>query len=171
MKRVFGYIFITLLWLEVVYHVAIFELNSVQPLLLLAFTLFLAGIETLCVGLTKKRGINLGILWGMQGCNFILFAVQLVYHEIFTQPLLLETAFITGADAITDFWSVALDGVARSLVPLLLMLIPLVIMAVLLKKNVLKLNQHKIIEWALSGGFIVAGASLVVLLLMGAYMH
>lgn len=169
MKRIFGYIFLTLLWLEVVYHVAIFELNTVQPLLMIVFCLFLAGVETLFAGLSKKRSLNLGMLWGMQGFNFLLYVVQLVYHEIFTQPLLLETAFITGTEAITDFWGVALDGVVRSLVSLIMMALPLAVMAVLLKKKLIVLEKYKKMEWALNGSFVAAGLSLGCLILVGAY--
>lgn len=169
MKRIFGYIFMTQIWLEVVYHIAIFGLNGVQPLLMIAFALLLTGIETICVGFAKKRAVNLGILWGLQGFNFLLFAVQLVYHEIFTQPLLLETAFITGGDAIADFWSVALEGVIRSLLPLALMAVPMIGMAVLLKKEVIVLERYKKLEWMLNGSLVVAGVSLSILVLMGAY--
>lgn len=169
MIRVFGYIFTNLIWLELVYHIAIFGLNGVQPLLMLGFSFFLAAFETVFVNMTKKRAVNLGVLWGFQSLNVFLFAAQLVYHEIFTQPLLLETAFITGGDAIADFWMVALDGLARSAVPLIFMFVPLILMAVLLKKRVLILEQHKKIEWMANGGLIVAGISLVCLLLVAAY--
>ena len=156
MKRIFGYILITFIWLEAVYHIAIFGLNGVQPLLILMFAVLIAGIETICAGISKKRGVNLGILWGVQGFNLLLFAVQLVYHEIFTQPLLLETAFITGTDAITDFWGVALDGIGRSLIPLLLMSAPLIVMAVLLKKKLLVLKQYDKKEYIAGGCSIAA---------------
>ena len=171
MKRVFGYIFTTLIWFEVIYHVFLFGMNAVQPMLSIAFAIFLAAFETLCIGITKKRWINMGALWVIQGLNYILFSVQLVYHEIFTVPLLLETAFITGKDALTDFWSVAVDGMTRSITPLLLMMIPFVIMAVLLKKKVLPLNQYNKMEWLLNGGFVVAGGSLICLMLLGAYYY
>ena len=171
MKRVFGYIFITLIWLEAVYHIAIFGMNTVQPMLLGAFAFLLAAVETLGVGFAKKRGINIGILWVMQGINFLLFAVQLVYHEIFTQPLLLEIALITGKDALTEFFGVAVDGVIRSTIPLLCMMVSLVVMAVLLKKKVLPLNQYGKTEWLLNGGFTIVGFSMICFLLMGAYYY
>ena len=168
MIRVFGYIWATLIWLEVVYHIAIFGLNGVQPLLMFVFAVVVAGIETLFVKLTKKRGINLGFLWGFQGVNVILFVVQLVYHNIFTRPLMLEVAFVTGGDALTDFAGVAIDGIINSMVPIMLMAVPLVVMAVFLKK-ILLLEQNSIKEWIGNGCIILVGAVSLCLLFVGAY--
>lgn len=169
MLRIFTYIFSTLIWLEAVYHIAVFGLVGIQPILMLAFAVFLAAVETIFVNLTKKRAVNLGVLWAMQSFNCLLFVVQLVYHEIFTQPLLLETAFITGADAITDFWSVALDGIVRSLVPMLIMVVPLVIMAILLKKKILVMEQYNKSVLLKNVGLILAGLVMVILVLVGAF--
>lgn len=169
MKRILVYIFMTLIWLEVVYHIAIFGLSGVQPLLLLAFAVLIAGIESIVVGLTKEKKINLGILWGIQGINYMLFAVQLVYHEIFTQPLLLETAFITGGDAIADFWGVALDGIVRSLIPLFLMAVPLAGMAVAFKKKWLGAEKYKTKELLTGAYAITAGVVATALVLVGGY--
>lgn len=169
MKRIFGYILITFIWLEAVYHIATFGLNAVQPLFLIVFAFFIAGIEAILTGITKKRAVNLGIFWGAQVFNFLLFAVQLVYHEIFTQPLLLETAFITGTDAITDFWGVAVEGIISSLVPLVLMMVPFVVMAVLLKKKLLKVEQYQKKDFIVNGCAIAAGALTIVLTFVGAF--
>lgn len=169
MIRILGYIFATVLWLEAVYHIAIFGLNGVQPLLMLAFAIFVAGVETIFVKLTKIRGLNLGFLWGVQGLNFFLFVVQLVYYKIFTRPLMLEVAFVTGGDALTDFAGVAIDGIQNSIVPILLMAPPLIVMAVLLKKKILLLEQNTIKEWIGNGCIIAVGVLSVCLLLVGAY--
>lgn len=169
MNRIFTYILATLIWLEAVYHIAIFGLNGVQPILILAFSVFIAAIESVFVGLTKVRKVNMGILWTFQVFNWILFVVQLVYHNIFTVPLLLELAFTTGGDAIVDFWSVALDGIINSLLPMLFMAMPLIVMAVLLKKKVLVLEQcskRRILE---NVGLIAIGLTMVGLVLVGAY--
>ena len=169
MKKIFGYVFITLIWFEAVYHISIFGLNIVQPLLMLAFAILLAGIETIFAGCTKKRGVNLGILWGIQVFNYLLFAFQLVYHKVFTQPLLLELAFVTGMDAITDFWSVALDGIIRSLLPLAIMLLPIILMAVLLKKKVLLVKKYKKKDILMNICAILLGTLSSILVLANAY--
>ncbi len=169
MKRIFGYSFLNLIWLEVVYHIAVFGMNGVHPLLMIAFAVLLAAIETVFVGLSKKRGLNLGVLWTMQGINVFLFGAQLVYHNIFTQPLLLETAFITGGDAIADFWSIALDGIVRSLVPIICMLLPLVAMAVLLKKKLLIVEQYEKKDLMINISSILAAVVVVVVIFVGAY--
>ena len=169
MFRIFGYILTTLIWLEAVYHIAVFGLTGFQPILMIAFAIFVAGFETIFVKLTKKRAVNMGILWGFQSVNLILFVGQLVYHKIFTRPLLLETALTTGGDAITDFWSIALDGVVRSLLPILIMALPLIVMAILLKKNILVMDQYNKLNILKSCGITFAGLLLVILVLVGAY--
>lgn len=169
MKRSLGYIFITLIWLECVYHIAVFGMNGVQPLLLIAYTVLISGIESILVGVAKKQSINKGILWGVQIFNYMLFAVQLVYHEVFTKPLLLETAFITGGDAITDFAGVAMDGIIRSLLPLAVMLIPYILMVFLMKKKLIVVEPHEKKTLFISGGSVVAGLLAIVLLLVASF--
>lgn len=169
MLRIFMYIFLSLIWFEAVYHVAIFGLVGIQPMLMLGFALLFSAIEALLVNLTKKHAANLAILWVVQSFNAFLFLVQLVYHEIFTQPMLLETAFITGMDAITDFWSVALDGIVRCLGPIVLMMLPLILMAVLLKKKVLVLEQYQKSDIIKHIGFIFGGIAMVMLVLVGGF--
>ncbi|MBQ3559824.1 MAG: sulfatase-like hydrolase/transferase [Agathobacter sp.] len=169
MIGILGYILATLLWLEAVYHIAIFGLNGIQPLLLFAFAVLVAGVELIFVRVTKKRGINLGFLWGIQVVNFLLFAVQLVYYNVFTRPLMLEVALVTGGDALTDFAGVAIDGIINSLVPILFMAVPLVLMAFLLKKKILLLDQNSKKEWIGNVGVIAGGLLAICLLLVGAY--
>ncbi len=169
MIRVLGYLVATLVWLEAVYHIGVYGMNAVQPMFMLAFVIAVAAFETLFVKISKKRAVNLGILWTFQGLNVFLFAVQVVYHKIFTRPLLMELAFTTGGDAITDFWMVALDGIIRSIIPILFMAVPLVVMAILLKKNILVLDQHKGIELIGNGCAFAGGILLVSLFLVLAY--
>ena len=169
MKRIYGLILVNLIWLEVVYHISVFGLNFVQPMLLIGFAIFLAGFDTIIVGLSKKRSLNLGILWTVQGVNVFLFGAQLVYHNIFTQPLLLETAFTTGADALADFWSIAIDGIVRSLFPIILMLIPLGVMAYLLKKKFLVIEQYQKKDLLINLGGTGAGFLIVILVLVAGY--
>lgn len=169
MNRIFTFIFVTLIWLEAVYHIAVFGFAGINPFLMLAFAVFVAAFESIFVNLSKKRALNIGIIWGFQGLNLILFVLQLVYHKIFTVPLLLELAFTTGGDALMDFWSVALDGIINSLVPMFFMAIPLIVMAVLLKKKVLVIEQcskRKILE---NAALIAAGLTMIGLVLVAAY--
>ena len=169
MYRIFSFIFATLIWLETVYHTATFGMTVLNPVLMIPSIILVAAFETIFVGLTKKRAVNMGILWGMQGFNLFLFVLQLVYYKIFTRPLLLETAFATGGDAITDFWGVALDGIIRSLIPLVLMAVPLIVMAILLHKDILILEPYGKLKLLVNGSLLIAGISLVVLVLIAAY--
>lgn len=169
MKRIFAFILATLIWLEAVYHIAVFGMSGFNPLLMVSFAVMIAGFETIFVNLTKKRLVNLGILWGFQGFNLLLFVIQLVYYKIFTKPLLLETAFITGGDALVDFGSIAVDGIVRSIIPIVIMAIPLIVMAVLLKKKILVLEKYDKKTLLQNGGIILAGLLSVIVVLVGAY--
>lgn len=169
MKRIFAFILATLIWLEAVYHIAVFGMSGFNPLLMVSFAVMIAGFETIFVNLTKKRSVNLGILWGFQGFNLLLFVIQLVYYKIFTKPLLLETAFITGGDALVDFGSIAVDGIVRSIIPIVIMAIPLIVMAVLLKKKILVLEKYDKKTLLQNGGIILAGLLSVIVVLVGAY--
>ena len=169
MTRVFGYIFATLIWLEAIYHMFVFGFKGVNPLLMVAFAIFVAAVETIFVRISKKNGLNLGIFWFVQVLNIFLFGAQLVYHNIFTVPLLLETAFITGGEAIKDFWSIAVDGIINSMLPIVLMLIPLIGMAILLKKKLLSMERYTKNDFIKNGCAIAIGLLSVVIVLAGAY--
>lgn len=169
MNKNFAYIFGMFLWLEAVYHIAIFGFSGIHPILMMVFAFLLAAIECFFINLTTKNAVNAVLLWMFQGLNLFLFIVQLVYHKIFTRPLLLETAVTTGGDALLDFWSIALDGVGRSLVPMLIMAIPLVVMVILQKKHILVLEQRSKKAILKNCGAIAAGTVMLVLVLVGYY--
>ncbi len=157
MYRLLAFFLGSLLLLEGVYHISIFGFVGMNPLLMLPVLVLVAIIDTIVVRIFKKRNVNLAIMWVCMSLNYLLYAVQLVYFNIFTRPLLIDVAITTGGEALTDFWSVAVDGIFRSIVPLIIMMIPFVVGAILLRKNVLKLkryHRHKYIE----GGIIAAMA-------------
>ena len=82
-------------------------------------------------------------MWVCMSANYLLCAVQLVYFNIFTRPLLVDVAVTTGGEAMTDFWSVALDGIGRSILPLVAMAIPFLVAAILLRIDVLKVKRYR----------------------------
>ena len=166
MYRILTFFLLSFLYLEGVYHINIFGLAGINPLMMIPAALVFAAVETILVRCFKKRAINLAIMWVSMGINYLLFAIQLVYYNIFTRPLLLEVALATGGDAIADFWSVALDGIMRSLIPLLLMAVPFVVAAVLLHKDILKLKQYHKRNFIEGGCIVVAAVSFVAFVLI-----
>jgi hypothetical protein len=169
MYRILTFFLVSFLYLEGVYHFNIFGLEGINPLMMLPAALLFAAVETVLVRCFKKRAINLLIMWVCMALNYLLFAIQLVYYNIFTRPLLLEVAFATGGDAITDFWSVALDGILRSMIPLGLMAVPFVVAAVLLHKDILRLKQYHKRNFIEAGAIAIVSVSVIALVLVYNY--
>lgn len=169
MYRILAFFLLSILWLEGVYHFNIFGFVGVNPLLMLPVVVLVATIETILVRCFKKRGINLAIMWVCMSINYLLYAVQLVYFNIFTKVLLLDVAFATGGEAITDFWRVALDGIVRSLLPLVLMAVPFIVAAILLRMDILKLKQYHRRKFIEGGVVAVAAVSFYVVTILFNY--
>lgn len=171
MYRILLFFFLSLLYLEGIYHVNVFGFTGFSPLMMFTAALLLAAIESIVVRCTRKRAVNLGIWWACMGANYLLYAVQLVYYNIFARPLLLEIAITTGGDALTDFWGVALDGIVRSLLPLFLMAVPFVVAAVLLRMDVLKLKRYRNRRFIEAGCIALATVSLTAFVLIFNYVN
>ena len=169
MYRILTFFLLSILFLEGVYHISIFGLVGVNPLLMLPIVVLVATIDTILVRCFKKRGINLAIMWVSMALNYLIYAVQLVYFNIFTRPLLIDVALTTGGEAMTDFWSVAVDGIGRSILPLVLMAIPFVVAAVLLRMDILKLKQYRRHSFIEGGCIAVAAISIYAFILVFNY--
>ena len=138
--KLFGLLAGILLYLETVYHLGCFGVTSISPVLVLLFILILAALGTLLVGCAggkwQKR------VWRIFLCLvYMLYAVQLVYMEIFKQPLLWVAVLKGGQDALTDYWREALAGVISVLPFLGLMLVPFVVTGLLLHRKKLHLPR------------------------------
>lgn len=169
MHKIFGFFLISLLYLEAVYHIATFGLVGINPMLMIPAAIVLAAIEAFLVGFFRKRNYNIAVTWGCLGLNFLLFVVQLVYFQIFTRPLLLETAITTGGQALTDFWSVALDGIFHSILPIIFMIVPFVVAGILIHKDVFKLKRYRNSARIESLVITVAGISLSAIIILVGY--
>ncbi len=170
MYRILIFFLLSIFYLEGVYHLSLFGLVGINPILMVPVAVLLAGVETMIVRIFRKRAINLTVMWVGMVINYLIFAVQLVYFNIFTRPLLLEIAITTGGDAITDFWSVALDGIIRSIIPLVLMMVPFAVAAILLRKDILKLKRYHRHNYIEAVCIIVAAVSLYALVLIFNYV-
>lgn len=169
MHKLFGFLTGSLLYLELVYHLSIYGFTGINPMLMLPMAVGLAALETCFLGISKKRNVNLTVSWVVMVFNMLLFAVQIVYTNIFTQPLMLETALTTGADAITDFWSVALHGIINSILPLLFLIAPMVVFGIFLRLDWLTLKRFKPLAYAENAAIFVATLSITALILIVNY--
>ena len=166
MSMMFFTLVFTLIYLELVYHISIVGLSGMNPFLGIAVILVLAGVEGLLITL-GKRLVNKIVLWIMQVVNFLLFASQLIYMKIFTQPLLMAAVVNAGNAALTNYWRELLYAIGQNAVSLLFLALPLVLTGILLHKKVIVLEEHKKGRiW--SGSSIVAGiVTMCAILLVG----
>lgn len=121
-----------MLWyLELVYHISSFGFVGGNPVYMLFLVTFWSALETLLIGLCKgriKKILYYFFLW----FSVIWTGVQIVYLQIFKQPLLWEAIFRGGGDALTNYWREALTGIVNALPILLLILMPVIAIGFLL---------------------------------------
>ena len=118
-----------LLW-EVVLHLAAFESLS-RALPMLGFTVAAAALACFLTGFPTKAGRIFAACVPI--ALFMVYAVQVVYYDIFGS--FLSVAYVSmGGAAINTFWSIALAAIGRQLWRLLLMAIPVAGYIVLRRK-------------------------------------
>lgn len=158
MILIFGFFFITLIWMELVYHFGCFGFTGANPLLAIPVWFLFAGIAALCTGFMRKKA-NRNIMWIFLAIYYLLFASQLVYFRIFKQPMLIAAVTNGAKDAVTNYWREALYGILQASGYLLLFAVPLVAAGLLIKFKKLVLKSHtskeRIINLSAIGGSIV----------------
>ena len=170
MHKNFYFFLISLLYLEGIYHLFVYGFVGINPLMVISTTVALAAVETCLVGLFRKRNYNKIIAWILMVFNFLLYVVQVVYFNIFKMPMLIETAVTTGGDALTDFWSVALDGIVRSILPILFMAVPFAAAGLLMHKNIIRMKKYRTSAYIESMVIAIAGISLTALFIVAGFL-
>jgi len=132
----------SLLFMEIVYHIGIVGFHGMNLLLMVPAIISIAGIETLLITI-GKRVINESVLWVIQAVNFLIYASQLIYMRIFTQPLLMAAAVNAGESALTNYWRELLYAIGQNAVCLILLALPLILTGILLHKKIIVLEAHK----------------------------
>lgn len=169
MHKIFSFFLISLLYLEGVYHLSIFGFTAFNPLLAIAAALVVAAVEAGLVGCFKQRKFNMIVTWVFMVINYLVFASQIVYYQIFTRPLLIEIALTTGGEALTDFWGVALDGILKSIIPLIFSMVPFAVAAIGLKKDFFTLKRYRTFARIEALCIAIAGISLSAIILVVNY--
>lgn len=146
MLKLWGTMAGILLYMEVVYHFGCFGLSLANPAFALLLIAAIAGLQTGIIGsITKKRWKKL-IFWIFLAGEYILVAAQMVYMNIFKQPLLWEAVFQGGQDALTNYWREALAGIWKTTPFLLLLAIPLIASGVLFWAKKWRLPQFHMMD-------------------------
>ncbi|MBQ7942557.1 MAG: LTA synthase family protein [Lachnospiraceae bacterium] len=133
---------ISLVFMEIIYHIGVAGLQGMNPLLAFPIVILVAGIECLLITI-GKRITNKVVLWVIQAVNFLIFASQLIYMRIFTQPLLMAAAINAGESALTNYWRELLYAIWQNALWLILLALPLIATGILLHKKVIELEAHK----------------------------
>lgn len=162
MFSLFLTLIITLTYMETIYHFSVAGMRGMNPLLLIPLVLVLAGMEFLLVSI-GKRSANRGILWLVQLINFLLFASQLVYMRVFTQPLLIAAIKNAGENAVKNYWREIFYSIGENTIFLLLLAVPLFITGFLLhrKKEFFLLQEKETIRKIHVWSRIAGAASMV----------
>ncbi len=153
---------LSLLFMEIVYHIGVVGLQGMNLLLAIPAIILIAGVESLVITI-GKRVVNKSILWVIQAVNFLIYASQLIYMRIFTQPLLMAAAINAGESALTNYWRELLYAMGQNAICLILLALPLIATGVLLHKKVIVLEAHK--KNRIWGG-VSAGSGLVFMILV-----
>ncbi len=143
MKKTLLLMWVSLIYMEVVYHLSCFGFVAYNPLLMFTSTLIWAGLGTMLTGFVRKKA-NTVILWVLQSLGFLVFASQIVYFKIFKQPLLIAAVRNAGGMTLTTYWRETLAGILNASIYLIILALPLVLTGILLKKEWLTMHSHSI---------------------------
>ena len=144
------------LYLELVYHFSGFGWSGFQFFYVLALAVAWAGVETLLVGVLRGRVKKICFqvfLW----MPVVWTGAQLVYLRIFKQPMLWEAIFRGGGDALSNYWREALDGVVGALPFLAILILPVPVLLLVLKKLEWKLPDFAMLHVMRTAVVITAG--------------
>ncbi|MBD5459418.1 MAG: LTA synthase family protein [Lachnospiraceae bacterium] len=162
-KRTFIMFLATLLYMELIYHLASFGFKLINPILLIPSVVVLAGLETAGVGFFRRRK-NKVLLWILLAVDYLIYASQMVYLSIFKQPMLMAVVINTGQDAVTNYWREALHAIWLNTGYLLLLAVPLPVIGWLLYCDILRTKSHKVQERV--GALLWSGVGLLATLLL-----
>lgn len=143
MKKTLLLMWGSLVYMEIVYHFACFGFVAYNPLLMLVSALIWSGLGTVLTGFVRRKG-NTIVLWILQAVGYLVFTVQIVYLNIFKQPLLIAAVQNAGGMALTTYWRETLAGILNVSIYLIVLAVPLVVTGVLLKIKWLPMNSHSI---------------------------
>lgn len=121
-----------LIYMEAVFHLGCFGFQGFNPVFSIGLISLIAAVQAFIAGCFSEKGEKRAsriMLW----LQYVLFAVQAVYFHIFKQPLQFKAMFVTGADALTNYWREALTGLLQTLPLLLLLMLPIVGLEILRK--------------------------------------
>ena len=123
---------LSLLYLELTLHVRLFEVCTLSCLYTLGFTAAIGLLISCVLGFLPLK-VNRIVSMILVCVITIVYCTQIVYEGVFGTMYSMSQIGL-GGDAITNFWRETLLTILENLPILLLMLLPIPVAAVLLKK-------------------------------------
>ncbi len=123
-----------LIYMEIVFHLGCFGLQGCNPVFSVGLVALVSALQALIGGCFSEKGEKRAsriMLWS----EYVIFGVQAVYFHIFRQPLQLAAIFVSGQDALTNYWREALTGFLQTVPLLLLLLLPILVLEALRKRK------------------------------------
>lgn len=123
-----------LLYMELVFHFGCFGLRGGNPLFALGLISLIACIQALISGIQQKKWRR-RIFWILTVPEYLIFAVQAVYFQIFKQPLQIGMAIAGGQAALSNYWRETLVGILHTLPLLIALALPLIAVRILMFRH------------------------------------
>lgn len=130
----------SIVYWELLMHVAMFKGISWRILYVLIFTAFWGAFCTFLCGFGKEKAGKI-ILWASQSVMCVWYMAQTIYYKVFGGFISLYLVKM-GGTAITNFFKETLDCVLRNSWFLALLALPLVVTALLRKKGKLPIEKR-----------------------------
>ena len=142
---------LALVWLELVFHVAVFRGLGRETWFLILFAMGIGFFVSFLAGFFRTKWFRIAG-WISLSVVTLLFVVQMVYYTIF-KTFLTIGMFLGNAGDATQFWREGLSGVFKAIPVVVFMLLPLGVFAFLQWKDyrtwrVPKLTQVAVITLA-----------------------
>lgn len=152
------------IYLEVMFHLLVFGDLSGSILYPILTAMVVGSVITIITSLFSRK-VNCILAMSLVSLFSVWFCVQLVFEHIFKTFLSLYSVGENGGDVV-EFWKEALIGIWQKLIGILLLLLPIVMVAVLIKKFKLLQKQPLKVLGLVAGSAVVVHILLLLFLLI-----
>lgn len=122
----------TLLYLEIVVHLYIYEVIDSKIIYPIIFAIPVGIVFTILSGCFERFG-NILIMWILTAVTCLIFGLQLVYYRVFKVYFSFQTLGMV-EDAISEFGEDVQNAIESNIIPILLVLLPLAVLYFLIKE-------------------------------------
>lgn len=141
-----------LLYFEIVTHLFIYNSIDSKIIFPIIFAFPVGLIFAILSGFFNKF-VNTLIMWIVATVSYIIFALQLVYYNVFKVFFSFQSLGMAG-EAMTEFGEDFNNAIRSNIIPMVLLLLPLLVLYFLTKKVFLNVKRRFKIQGALLAGAI-----------------